>query len=184
MKHLIKRAAFRRRDARAPGSRPEGLANTSTEKVAGFRIFPLAPEHIPFLEALEGDADLPFWGADNYRRFLEDISGYFGFCLIPETDEKCLAGFSLARATFEDMELLKIGVTPEFQRLGFGTKLLDETLEEGGMRACTRCFLEVRKSNQKAIQFYSVNGFKIVGARLDYYSNPVEDAWIMERQIP
>jgi len=153
------------------------------EKIAGFRLFPLASEHIQFLESLEESADLPFWGADNYRRFFEDLSGYFGFCLIPENDENSLMGFSLARATFEDMELLKIGVAPEFQRLGFGRQLLEETVAEGVVRGATRCFLEVRKSNQKAIQFYSVNGFKIAGARLDYYSNPVEDAWIMERQI-
>jgi len=154
-----------------------------TEKFTGFHIFPLTPQYIPFLEALEGSADLPFWGADNYRRFLEEFSEYFGFYLIHETDEKRLIGFSLARAMFEDMELLKIGVTPEFQRRGFGTQLQDVTLAEGRMRGAARCFLEVRKSNQKAIRFYSASGFQITGARLTYYSNPIEDAWIMERQV-
>ena len=146
-------------------------------------IVPFAPEHISFLEAFECAADLPFWGADNYRCFIEKFPEYFGFCLILEADEKRLTGFSLARAAFEDMELLKIGVAPEFQRLGFGTRLLEETFAESDRRSCTRCFLEVRKSNQKAIQFYSINGFRIIGARLNYYSNPVEDAWIMERPI-
>ena len=206
----------------------------NAENFGRFRMVALSPEHIPFLEALEESADLPFWGADNYRRFLEEFPEYFGFCLIQEatsenpelcvtlpqqnahlpmggrgrstlrpyiafvsvasldfggcggrqeTDEKRLAGFSLARAAFDDLELLKIGVAPEFQRLGLGTRLMDETFAESGRRSCTRCFLEVRKSNQKAIQFYSINGFRIVGARLNYYSNPVEDAWVMERLI-
>jgi len=153
------------------------------ENSTGFQISPLTPESIPFLETLEKAAELPFWGVDNYRRFFEEFSEYFGFCLIPGTDKNRLAGFSLARAAFEDMELLKIGVEPEYQRLGLGTRLLEETLAEGGRRSSTRCFLEVRKSNQKAIQFYSAHGFKIAGARHNYYSNPVEDAWIMERQI-
>jgi ribosomal-protein-alanine N-acetyltransferase len=155
----------------------------NAEKSALFRMFPLAPEYIPFLEVLEEASGLPFWGVDNYRRFFEEFSEYFGFCLIPKTGEKRLAGFSLARAAFEDMELLKIGVAPEFQRFGFGTRLLEETLAEGEKRGSTRCFLEVRKSNQKAIQFYSAHSFRIAGARLNYYSNPVEDAWIMERRI-
>jgi len=146
-------------------------------------MLPLASEHIPLLEALEESVGLPFWGADNYRRFLEEFSEYFGFCLIPEIDENHLAGFSLARAAFDDLELLKIGTVPEFQRFGFGTQLLEETLAEGLKRSTTRCFLEVRKSNQKAIQFYSSHRFRIAGARVNYYSNPVEDAWIMERQI-
>lgn len=155
----------------------------NAENLTTFRIFPLTPEYVPFLEALEDAAGLPFWGEDNYRRFLEEFPEYFGFCLISETGEKRLIGFSLARAALEDMELLKIGVTPEFQRRGSGMRLLEETLTEGRSRACTRCFLEVRKSNQKALQFYSSHGFRIAGARLNYYSNPVEDAWIMERGV-
>jgi ribosomal-protein-alanine N-acetyltransferase len=163
----------------AAGVQQEDAMNA--EKPAGFRMVALAPEHIPFLEALEEGAGIPFWGADNYRRFLEEYSEYFGFCLIQEVNENRLAGFSLARAAFEDMELLKICIMPEFQRLGFGTQLLEETFAEGLRRSATRCFLEVRKSNQKAIQFYSAHVFRIAGARLNYYSNPVEDAWIMER---
>jgi len=153
------------------------------ENSVGFRTFPLAPEHIPYLETLEESACLPFWGAGNYRRFLEEFPEYYGFCLILETGEKRLTGFSLARAAFEDVELLKIGVAPEFQRLGFGTRLMEETFAEANRRGCVRCFLEVRKSNQSAIQFYSAHGFRIAGARLNYYSNPVEDAWIMEMQV-
>jgi len=155
----------------------------NAENFTTFRVFRLEPEYVPFLEALEGASGLTFWGDDNYRRFLEEFSEYFGFCLITETGEKCLMGFSLARAAFEDLELLKIGVVPEFQRHGFGGRLLKETFTEGGKRSCTRCFLEVRKSNQKAIQFYSAHGFRIAGARLNYYSNPVEDAWVMERLL-
>ena len=155
----------------------------NAENSSGFRIFSLTPEHIPLMEALEDAAGLPFWGDENYLRFLEEIPEYFGFCLIPEKSERSLMGFSLARAVFEDLELMKIGVSPEFQRLGFGRWLLKETLAEGGRRGATRCFLEVRKSNQEAIQFYSAHGFRIAGARLNYYSNPVEDAWVMERDI-
>lgn len=146
-------------------------------------MVPLAPEHIPFLEAVEDAAGLPFWGANNYRRFFEEFQEYFGFCLMEESGVKRMKGFSLARAAFEDMELFKIGVAPEFQRLGIGKRLLEETLAEGGRRGATRCFLEVRKSNQNALQFYSAHGFQIAGARLNYYSNPVEDAWIMERRL-
>ena len=148
-----------------------------------FRTIPLTVEYIPLLESLENAASLPFWGIDNYRRFLEEFSEYFGFCMILEVEEKRLTGFSLARAAFEDLELLKIGVAPEFQRLGFGTLLLEDTFTEGKRRGSTRCFLEVRKSNLAAIQFYSAHGFQTAGSRVNYYSNPVEDAWVMERQI-
>ena len=155
----------------------------SAENPMSLRTSPLTPECIPFLESLENAVGLPFWGRDNYRKFLEDFPEYFGFCLISETVEKRLDGFSLARAAFEDLELLKIGVAPEFRRLRFGTLLLEDTIAEGKRRGSTRCFLEVRKSNQTAIQFYSTHDFRISGTRVNYYSNPVEDAWIMDRRI-
>jgi len=158
------------------------VANVIPEIVP--RIVPLTPELIPHLKFLEDATELPFWGDDSYRRFLEKFWEYFGFCLITDdSDGKHTAGFTLARTVYEDLELLKIGVAPEFQRAGLGTRLLDETLTEGKRRNCERCFLEVRKSNQKAIQFYLAHGFLATGTRPRYYSNPVEDALIMERQI-
>jgi ribosomal-protein-alanine N-acetyltransferase len=45
-------------------------------------------------------------------------------------------------------------------------------------------FLEVRASNVRAIAFYKANGFKIISQRRNYYRNPTEDAWVMERRNP
>ena len=43
--------------------------------------------------------------------------------------------------------------------------------------------LEVRKSNSPAINFYLGFDFKIVGDRKNYYSNPIEDAYVMEHEV-
>jgi len=43
--------------------------------------------------------------------------------------------------------------------------------------------LEVRKSNASAIRFYEGFGFKVLGERKDYYSNPIEDAFVMEKNL-
>jgi ribosomal-protein-alanine N-acetyltransferase len=93
------------------------------------------------------------------------------------------AGFLLARSVFDDLEILKIGVLPAFQRKGIGTTLMQAAYTEGKRRGCRRCFLEVRMSNRIAIEFYYRHGFKVAGSRLNYYSDPVEDAWIMERPL-
>ena len=49
-----------------------------------------------------------------------------------------------------------------------------------------RCLLEVRWSNVPAIRLYENEGFIKEGIRKSYYSNPVEDAIIMikELQVP
>jgi ribosomal-protein-alanine acetyltransferase len=140
---------------------------------------------VPALEKIEGETGLAFWGKDNYCKFLEEYPEYFGYKVVlgDGSHRETLAGFYLARALFENLEILKVGVLPKYQRQGIGTRLMESAYAEGIRRGCRRCFLEVRKSNQTAIQFYQDHRFKIAGTRLNYYSNPVEDAWIMERAL-
>ncbi len=145
----------------------------------------LTTDDIPTLEKLEVETRLSFWGVENYRRFLEEFPEYFGCKVVAVVDRgrKQMAGFILARSLFETLEILKVGVFPDFQRRGIGTALMEAAYSEGMRRGCTRCFLEVRKSNANAIQFYYGHKFKIAGTRLNYYTEPVEDAWIMERHL-
>jgi len=145
----------------------------------------LTTADIPRLAQLEEKTRLSFWGEENYRRFLEDFPEYFGCKLVILRDEGQweLAGFLLARALFEDLEILKIGVFPEHQRVGLGSQLLGAALAEGLRRGCRRCFLEVRESNAPAIGFYHRHGFRSCAKRLGYYSNPVEHALVMERDL-
>ena len=145
----------------------------------------LTVDDVPLLQPLEDEVQLSFWGLENYRRFLEEFPEYFGSkaVLISGSGEERLIGFYLARSIYENLELLKLGVFPECQRHGIGTHLMENAYAEGLRRGCNRCFLEVRKSNQSAIQFYYNHNFRIAGTRLDYYTDPVEDAWIMERAL-
>lgn len=145
----------------------------------------LTVDDIPHLESLEQQARLSFWGVENYRKFLLEYPEYFGCkVVVQETDSKDrLAGFLLARSLFDYLEVLKVGVTPEYQRQGIGTQLMEAAYSEGIKRGCRRCFLEVRKSNEGAIQFYLDHRFRIAGTRLHYYTDPIEDAWIMERTL-
>jgi ribosomal-protein-alanine N-acetyltransferase len=41
----------------------------------------------------------------------------------------------------------------------------------------------VRSSNEQAIGFYSVCGFRVSGRRKRYYRDPVEDALLMEHSL-
>jgi [ribosomal protein S18]-alanine N-acetyltransferase len=145
----------------------------------------LTTADIPTLEVLETETKLSFWGTENYRRFLEDFPEYFGCkAVLQGNGERArMGGFVLARSLFENLEILKLGVFPEYQRRGIGTSLMEAAYGEGLRRGCTRCFLEVRKSNINAIEFYIGHKFRVAGTRLNYYTDPVEDAWVMERSL-
>jgi len=148
-------------------------------------VSPLTVEDIPALEKLEEEIHLSFWGKENYRRFLEDFPEYFGSraAIVTNSGSSKLLGFYLARSLFENLEILKVGVLAEYQRRGIGTLLMESAYAEGIKRGCRRCFLEVRKSNFVAMEFYHRHKFRVAGSRLGYYSDPVEDAWVMERSL-
>ncbi len=146
----------------------------------------LTVEDIAGLEVLEREAGLNFWGEQHYRRFLEEFSEYFGckVAVLPDQGRQGhLTGFFFARSIYEHLEILKVGVLPPYQNQGIGTQLMEAAYAEGIRRGCVRCFLEVRKSNENAIRFYRGQKFRVAGSRQDYYTDPVEDAWVMERTL-
>jgi [ribosomal protein S18]-alanine N-acetyltransferase len=148
------------------------------------QILPLSMQDLPDLQPLEDLTHLSFWGTEHYRRFLEQPE-YFSRKAVAAVapDAVRIVGFFLARAVLENLELLKIGVYPGYQKQGIGTRLLNAAFLEGSRRGCLRCLLEVRKSNDGAVQFYLNHRFHIAGERRNYYTEPVEDAWTMERWI-
>jgi ribosomal-protein-alanine N-acetyltransferase len=148
------------------------------------QIRDLTTQDVPELAGLEAATNLCFWGVEHYNRFLEQPE-YFGRkALMPDAVAGVkMVGFFLARSILENLELLKIGVYPQHQNCGIGTRLLVAAFAEGMSRGCLRCFLEVRKSNREAIQFYLNHRFSIAGERANYYTEPIEDAWIMERWL-
>lgn len=152
------------------------------KQLIAIQMAALTSQDIPDLEPLEEITHLCFWGTEHYKKFLEQ-SEYFARKAVATASVTRLAGFFLARAVLENLELLKIGVYPEYQNQGIGTRLLSAAFDEGAKRGCLRCFLEVRKSNEGAIRFYQNHQFNIAGERTHYYTEPVEDAWVMERWL-
>ncbi|MBZ5495827.1 MAG: ribosomal protein S18-alanine N-acetyltransferase [Acidobacteriia bacterium] len=154
------------------------------KQACAIQVAVLTALDIPALEPLEEVTHLCYWGTEHYTRFLEQQEYFARKAVITvEPGLTRLVGFFLARSILENLELLKIGVYPEFQNGGIGTRLLNAAFAEGAKRGCLRCFLEVRKSNESAIHFYHNHLFKIAGERINYYTEPVEDAWIMERWL-
>ena len=90
-----------------------------------------------------------------------------------------IVGFVSARLITPLIEILNIGVSPEVRREGIGKILLQDVLEQSEQRGASESWLEVRASNQSALNFYHSHGYQIVGRRPNYYSDPNEDAVLM-----
>jgi [ribosomal protein S18]-alanine N-acetyltransferase len=83
---------------------------------------------------------------------------------------------------FEEVRLMNLAVAEEMRRRGIGAALVGSALRIGLIQAATRAVLEVRASNDAALALYRRFGFTQVSIRPSYYSNPVEDAVLMEME--
>lgn len=89
-------------------------------------------------------------------------------------DEK-ICGYLMVLDSIDVYEILAIATVEEYRNKGIVQELLDKIKTKD-------IFLEVRKSNEKAINFYKKNNFKQISIRKGYYSDPTEDAIIMKME--
>ena len=96
-----------------------------------------------------------------------------------------LAGFALAVALGEEVEILSLGVTRNHRRTGVGSALLDSICFESRLRGAERVLLEVAANNNAARSLYAANGFTVAGYRRDYYRQErgLVDALILRRAL-
>jgi ribosomal-protein-alanine N-acetyltransferase len=80
-----------------------------------------------------------------------------------------LLGYFVAMMGVDEVHLLNITVTPEFQRQGWARVLLDALALWSRGRSAQWLWLEVRASNLRAQHIYQVHGFRRVGERKRYY---------------
>lgn len=128
---------------------------------------------------------LSHWSIDSYYRLLNDDS--FTSSFVAEVDgEKgrpSIVGFVIFHIAADVSEIYNIAVESAHARSGIGNELMRAAVNESGKRSARKVLLEVRKSNNPAINFYLKFNFKITGDRKNYYSNPIEDAYVMELAI-
>ncbi len=84
---------------------------------------------------------------------------------------------------YEEAEILFIGVDPKLQNRGIGKILLDKIVKNALLCGAKKIWLEVRQSNDKAIEFYKKNNFLYIQIRKNYFHDPPENALIMKRDL-
>lgn len=89
-------------------------------------------------------------------------------------------GFTVCQQVADELTLHNIAVSPRYQGQGIGAVLIKDILAYAEARLLT-VFLEVRVSNQKALNLYHHSGFETVGRRPHYYrlQDSFEDGLVM-----
>lgn len=140
-------------------------------------VLPMGLSDLPEVVELERQSQAFPWSEGHFKDALG--SGYPGW-VVRQSD--VLLGFCVAMPAPDDVHLLVIAVHPAARRRGLGAMLLAQVEMLGRQQLASRILLEVRPSNQTAIEFYQGHGFKKIATRRDYYpaaKERREDAWVM-----
>jgi ribosomal-protein-alanine N-acetyltransferase len=111
--------------------------------------------------------------------FVLELSKSSGICLAAERDGR-LVGYLICARYDTIWHLMNVAVAPEWRRQGVASALLSTLYGRIGDEQA-RITLEVRRSNDGAIDLYEREGFRVAGLRRRYYQDNGEDALVMWR---
>ncbi|QQE65269.1 ribosomal-protein-alanine N-acetyltransferase [Leptolyngbya sp. BL0902] len=148
------------------------------------------PDHIPALVDFDQQVLGGLWSADGYQREMASPNSCLralsfsnlGASAAIKDDSKVnypdLLGVGCYWAILDEAHITLLGILPTHQRQGLGRWLLLHLLEDACDREMSRATLEVRISNQRAIDLYESLGFSALGQRKRYYHDG-EDALVL-----
>jgi [ribosomal protein S18]-alanine N-acetyltransferase len=111
--------------------------------------------------------------------FNAELRHSWSHCDLLRTADGMILGYIVFWSVADEVHLLNVAVDPNQRKHQYGRRLLDHMLEFARTASARFITLEVRSSNEAALQLYENGGFKRVGVRPRYYANDGEDAVIM-----
>ncbi len=114
----------------------------------------------------------------SFEMFELEASRRGGVVLAALDENGEILGFLTAQQILDTADINNVAVHPDRRRQGIGSILLREFLTQA--QDAEQIFLEVRVSNAPAIGLYEAHGFRRIGIRKGYYTNPAENAVIMQ----
>lgn len=140
------------------------------------KILDLGPEHLSQLRALESLCFEYHWTEEQFRLGLEKKA----FFVLGYEEQGILIGYLAYSIVLDEMEILNLGVHPDFRRKGIGRALMQGLMLRCREMDVKRGLLDVKESNAPAIGLYESLGFVQVGVRKNYYPDTREDALLYD----
>lgn len=143
-----------------------------------YTLTPMQVNDLAEVMKIENDVYPHPWTHGN---FLDSLySGYEMW--VVRDDANALAGYLLVMMMVDEAHLLNIAVRRDLQGSGVGRLLLDHAVALTRERSMHAILLEVRPSNDRAVEVYERYGFLGIATRRGYYpaaEGKREDAIVM-----
>ena len=115
------------------------------------------------------------WSLESFR---ESMMLEHTIYLVAE-EKEIVTGYCGMYRVFNEGEIVNVAVDSKYRRRGVAKELLEQLLKESEALNVDNFFLEVRESNEAAINLYKKLGFTVSGIRRDFYEKPRENAIFM-----
>ena len=136
---------------------------------------------------IEEKSGLSRWGWAAYYAELQTTNRNLMLVAYPSKgqiiEHRRIAGYIVARETAGELHINNVAVRDQYRRRGIGRALLSKIIEEATRLGVTAALLEVRSGNIPAQALYENCGFTAIGRRVNYYSDPSEDAVVMSLNL-
>jgi [ribosomal protein S18]-alanine N-acetyltransferase len=143
-------------------------------------IKPAIAEDLEEIIALDQLCFDGIWSQEGYLREIYSFNSTLLLLWVTEAQLlPKMIGLGCLWSIVEEAHITLLGIHPEYQRQGLGLFLFHRLLQDALQRNLERATLEVKTTNQPAINLYQKFGFQIAGRRNNYYPKTGEDAFIL-----
>jgi ribosomal-protein-alanine N-acetyltransferase len=152
---------------------------TKTEGEAGaFRLRRMTRRDLPEVLGIERRSFSNPWPPSTFEGEIQNQGLSFPIVVVDEGTGR-IAGYVIYWIIRDEAQINNVAVHPDYRRRRVGETMLREILAALRTESVEFISLEVRAGNGAARALYEKLGFKQIGIRKEYYTNPVEDAVVM-----
>lgn len=113
------------------------------------------------------------------KKGFADTLGMDNVIFLVAREDGAVKGYCGLYQAADEGEITNVAVAPAYRRQRIADRMLERLLDLASERGTRSFVLEVRCSNEAAINLYQKYGFSIQGRRKGFYEQPKEDAYIM-----
>lgn len=117
------------------------------------------------------------WSRESIARELDnqELTRYY----VLVRDDGYIAGYAGLWRVLDEGQITNIAIRKSARGKGYGELLVRVMMEAAFEEGASDIFLEVRISNLPALGLYRKLGYQVLSVRKGYYSEPIEDAYVM-----
>ncbi len=137
----------------------------------------MTSEHLASVMRIERESFTHPWSEESFLSELNKPTSH----LFVATDNNEVVGYAVLDLVLDEGSLLIIAVDKNHRKKGIAKALISVLEDVAKEKELSFITLEVRASNESAINLYTSQGFTEVAVRKNYYSKPIEDAVLMTK---